>query len=232
MSVGKDDCEQRRVMFTQPGNLRNERRVRFDRIERQAEIDNNAASRCLDLNAGAADLLRAAMDADPHVISALRASGEPVRELSYDNEHRSARVIDSGVFSRQHDVRDKCSAIELWVEDQKPSVVLLAPVHATARKIVVVIVSEGFVKALHHGPNVNMSFVEGFEARNFGNAAERPRDRGEAGRIAILRDEPNSPTRGSLEEKTGWISTLVYSVEARLNLLNGVHILVVKPSAG
>ena len=36
----------------------------------------------------------------------------------------------------------------------------------------------------------------------------------------------NSPTRGSLEEKTGWISTLLYSVEARLNLLNGGHILV------
>jgi hypothetical protein len=36
----------------------------------------------------------------------------------------------------------------------------------------------------------------------------------------------NSPIRGSLEEKTGWISTLVYSVEARLNLLNGGHILV------
>ena len=82
-----------------PRNLRNERWVRFNRIERQAEIDNNAASRGLDLNAGAADLLGAAMDADPHVISALRASAEPPRELSYDNEHRSARVIDSGVFS-------------------------------------------------------------------------------------------------------------------------------------
>jgi hypothetical protein len=83
----------------EPRDLRNECWVRFNRIERQAEIDNNAASRCLDLNAGAADLLRAAMDADPHVISALRASAEPPRELSYDNEHPSARVIDSGVFS-------------------------------------------------------------------------------------------------------------------------------------
>jgi hypothetical protein len=34
----------------------------------------------------------------------------------------------------------------------------------------------------------------------------------------------NSPTRGSLEDKTGWISTLVYSVEARLNLLKAGHI--------
>jgi hypothetical protein len=32
------------------------------------------------------------------------------------------------------------------------------------------------VKTLHRGPNVNMSFVEGFEARNFGNSAEWPRD--------------------------------------------------------
>ncbi len=68
MSVGKDDCEQRPIMFPQAGNLRNECRVHFNRIERQAEIDNNAASRRLDLDAGAADLLGAAMDADLHAM--------------------------------------------------------------------------------------------------------------------------------------------------------------------
>jgi hypothetical protein len=39
-------------------------------------------------------------------------------------------------------------------------------------------VGEGWIKALQRRPNVRMAFVEGLEARNFGNAAERPRDRG------------------------------------------------------
>ena len=69
MAVGKDDCEQRRIMFTQAGNLRDEGQVRFKRIERQAEIGNDAASRRLDLDAGTADLLGAPMDADAHLFA-------------------------------------------------------------------------------------------------------------------------------------------------------------------
>ena len=38
-----------------------------------------------------------------------------------------------------------------------------------------------------------------------------------------------SPTRGSLEGRTGSISTLVYSFEARLNLPNWGHVLVRLP---
>ena len=82
MSVGKDDCEQRRIMFPEARNLRNECRVRFNRIERQAEINNNAASRRLDLNAGAADLLGAAMDADPHAISPLEEPSCSIKVLT------------------------------------------------------------------------------------------------------------------------------------------------------
>ena len=41
-------------MFPEARNLRNECRVYFNGIERQAEINNYAASRRLDLNAGAA----------------------------------------------------------------------------------------------------------------------------------------------------------------------------------
>ena len=44
MSVGQDDCKQRGIMLAEAGNFRNEGRVRFVGIERQAEIDNNAAS--------------------------------------------------------------------------------------------------------------------------------------------------------------------------------------------
>ena len=72
MSVGNDDCEQRWIVFTQAGNLRDQSRVYFNRIERQAEINNSAASRRLNLNAGAANLLRTAMDADPHCYFATR----------------------------------------------------------------------------------------------------------------------------------------------------------------
>ena len=75
-------------------------------------------------------------------------------------------------------------------------IVLLAPVDATARKIIVVIVGEGLVKALQRRPNVHMAFVEGLKACNFGNPAERQRDRGEPGRIAILRDEPKEAQSG------------------------------------
>ena len=76
MSVGKHDCEQRGIMFPQAGNLRNERGVDFNRIERQAEINDNAASRRLDLDAGAANLLGAAMDANSH--ANLPLGGRPV----------------------------------------------------------------------------------------------------------------------------------------------------------
>jgi hypothetical protein len=65
MSVRKDDCEQSRIMFPEARNFRDEGQVRFDRVERQAEVNNYTASRRLDFNAGAADLLRTAMDADP-----------------------------------------------------------------------------------------------------------------------------------------------------------------------
>jgi hypothetical protein len=53
-------------------------------------------------------------------------------------------------------------------------VVLLAPVHPAARKVIVFIVYEGLVKALHSRPNVYMSFVEGLKASNLGNYTERP----------------------------------------------------------
>jgi hypothetical protein len=53
-------------MFPEARNLRNECRVYFNGIERQAKINNYTASRRLNLNAGAANLLGAAMDADPH----------------------------------------------------------------------------------------------------------------------------------------------------------------------
>ena len=66
MSMGKDDCEQRRIVFPQTRNFRNEGEVGFNRVERQAEINNNPASRRLYLNAGTTDLLGAAMDAEPH----------------------------------------------------------------------------------------------------------------------------------------------------------------------
>lgn len=75
-------------------------------------------------------------------------------------------------FPCQHDVSDKRRAIELFIEDQKPSVVLLAPVDATAWKIIVVIVGEGSIKALKRRPNVHMAFVEGLKACNFANPAE------------------------------------------------------------
>jgi len=66
MSMGKDDCEQRRIVFPQARDLLNEGEIGFNRVERQAEINNNPASRRLYLDAGTADLLGAAMDADPH----------------------------------------------------------------------------------------------------------------------------------------------------------------------
>ena len=52
--------------LVQARNSRNESDVGFNRVERQAEINDNPASRRLNFNASAADLLRAAMDADPH----------------------------------------------------------------------------------------------------------------------------------------------------------------------
>lgn len=54
-------------MFQEARNLRNECWVRLNRIERQAEINNYAASRRLDLNASAANLLSTAMDADLYI---------------------------------------------------------------------------------------------------------------------------------------------------------------------
>ena len=80
----------------------------------------------------------------------------------------------SGYFPSNHDVSDKWTAIKLWIENQEPSVVLLAPVHTAARKVIVLVVREGLVKALHRWPNVYVSFVEGLKARNFGNFTERP----------------------------------------------------------
>ena len=79
MSVGKNNCEQRRIMFAEARNLRNKCRVRFSRIERQAKINNYTTSRRLDLNAGAADLLGAAMDADPHAILPLGGLCVPLK---------------------------------------------------------------------------------------------------------------------------------------------------------
>jgi len=49
-----------------------------------------------------------------------------------------------------------------------------------------------------------MAFVEGLEARNFGNAAERPRDLGESRRIAIPRDEPKQ-THSELVGGENWL---------------------------
>jgi hypothetical protein len=54
----------------------------------------------------------------------------------------------SGYFPRKDDVRDKCTAIEFWIDNQEPFVVLLAPVHMAARKIIVFVVQEGLVEAL------------------------------------------------------------------------------------
>ena len=88
MPVGQDDCEQRRIGFSEAGNLRDEGRVRFNGIEGQAEIDDDAASRRRDFDAGAADLLGAAMDADLHLCIYFRASfgftdtGPPCRDAT------------------------------------------------------------------------------------------------------------------------------------------------------
>ena len=77
-------------------------------------------------------------------------------------------------FPRSHDVSDKWTAIKLWIENEEPSVVLLAPVHTAARKVIVLVVREALVKALDRWPNVYVSFVEGLKACNLGNATERP----------------------------------------------------------
>jgi hypothetical protein len=71
-------------------------------------------------------------------------------------------------------VSDKWTAIKLWIENEEPSVILLAPVRSAARKVIVFVVHEGVVKALYRRPNVHMSLVEGLKARNFGNSTERP----------------------------------------------------------
>ena len=54
------------MIFSEARNLWHKRRVRFNRIERQAEINNNAASERLDFDASATNLPGAAMDADLH----------------------------------------------------------------------------------------------------------------------------------------------------------------------
>ena len=77
-------------------------------------------------------------------------------------------------FPRNYDVSDKWIAIKLWIENEELSVVLLAPVHTAARKVIVLVVREALIEALYCRPDVYMAFIEGLKACNLGNATERP----------------------------------------------------------
>ena len=99
---------------------------------------------------------------------------------------------------------DKWTAIKLWIENEEPLIVLFPPVHTAARKVIVATVHKDGVTALHRRPNVYMPFVEGLEARNFGNLTERPRERGKSRRIAILGDEPKQ-TQSGLVGGENWL---------------------------
>ena len=54
-----------------------------------------------------------------------------------------------------------------------------------------------------------MSFVESFEACNFGNATEAPRKRGQPRRLAVLRDEPKE-TESWLVAGENWLDIHPY----------------------
>ena len=76
------------------------------------------------------------------------------------------------------------------------------------------------------GQTSTWPLIEGLEAPNFGNAAERPRHRGESRRIAILRDEPKQAQSGLGGGEYSSFLTPINTVEARLNLPNWGHVLV------
>ncbi len=115
----------------------------------------------------------------------------------------------SGWVPRQNNVSNERTAIKFWIEDQEPSVIFLAPVHTATRKIIVLVVREDRVEALDRRPYVDVSFVESFEARDFRNATERPRKRGQPRRTAVLRDKPKQ-THSWLFGGKNWLDIHAY----------------------
>ena len=87
MAVRDDDAQKARVRLPEARKVREQPFLRLvRRIERQADIEREAPARSLDLDACAADLLRAPVDAEPHRPSPLRlrarAAGPCVRSVS------------------------------------------------------------------------------------------------------------------------------------------------------
>ena len=67
MGMRDHDTEQAVVELPEPRNLRQQLFLPVvRRVERQADVERNALPLRLDLDASAADLLRAPMDAQPH----------------------------------------------------------------------------------------------------------------------------------------------------------------------